>query len=85
MIFGFFVFTFSFFVFYWYLVTCFCAVYKNTQIIFIKDFLVSFITGLIYPFILYIFPTILRIISLRACKNVNLSFLYKLSDIIPIF
>lgn len=84
-LFGFFIFTFSFFVFYWYLVTCFCAVYKNTQIIFIKDFLVSFITGLIYPFILYIFPTILKIISLRACKNVNLSFLYKLSDIIPIF
>ena len=82
---GFFVFTFVFFGFYWYLVTSFCAVYKNTQNIFIKDFLVSFITGLIYPFVLYLFPSILRIISLRSFKNVNLGFVYKLSDIIPIF
>ena len=82
---GFFLFTFLFFIFYWYLITCFCAVYQNTQKIFIKDFLMSFIAGLIYPFVLYIFPSILRIISLRACKNINLSFVYKLSDIIPIF
>ena len=82
---GFFLFTFLFFIFYWYLITCFCVVYQNTQKIFIKDFLMSFIAGLIYPFVLYIFPSILRIISLRACKNINLSFVYKLSDIIPIF
>jgi hypothetical protein len=41
--------------------------------------------GLIYPFVLYLFPSILRIISLRCCKNVNLGFVYKLSDVIPIF
>ena len=82
---GFFVFTLLFFIFYWYIITCFCAVYQNTQIIYIKDFLLSFILGLIYPIVLYIFPSILRIISLRACKSVNLSFVYKLSDIIPIF
>ena len=82
---GFFVFTFLLFGFYWYLITCFCAVYQNTENIFIKDFLISFIAGLIYPFILYIFPSVLRIISLRSCKNINLSFVYKLSDIIPIF
>ena len=82
---GFFAFTFLFFIFYWYIITCFCAVYQNTQIIYIKDFLLSFILGLIYPIVLYIFPSLLRIISLRACKSVNLSFIYKLSDIIPIF
>ena len=84
-LFGFFLFTFFLFVFYWYLITCFCTVYSNTQIIFIKDFFVSFISGLLYPFILYIFPSILRIISLRVCVKANLSCLYKLSDIIPIF
>ena len=82
---GFFIFTLLFFIFYWYIITCFCAVYQNTQIIYIKDFLLSFILGLIYPFVLYIFPPLLRIISLRACKSVNLSFIHKLSDIIPIF
>ena len=82
---GFFVFTFLFFGFYWYLIACFCQVYNNTQIIFIKDFLVSYIAGLIYPFILYLFPPLLRIISLRAFKNINLAYIYKLSDIIPIF
>ena len=84
-LFGFFLFTLSLFAFYWYLIACFCAVYKNTQIIFIKDFLMSFVAGLIYPFILYIFPSVLRIMSLRVCKNINLEFVYKLSDIIPIF
>ena len=82
---GFFVFTFIFFGIYWYLIACFCAVYQNTQTIFIKDFLTSFVAGLIYPFILYIFPSVLRIIALRACKNNNLEFIYKISDIIPIF
>ena len=82
---GFFVFTFLFLGFDWYFVTCFCAVYKNTQIIFFKDFLTSFILGLIYPFILYLFPSVLRIISLRSCKKRDLDFVYKLSDIIPIF
>ena len=79
------IFTFIFLVLYWYLITCFCAVYKNTQYIFIKDFLISYIMGLIYPFILYLIPPFLRIIALRACNKANLSFVYKLSDIIPIF
>ena len=79
------IFTFIFLVLYWYLITCFCAVYKNTQYIFIKDFLISYIMGLIYPFISYLIPPFLRIIALRACNKANLSFVYKLSDIIPIF
>jgi len=80
----FFLFTGLMFLFYWYIVTCFCAVYENTQMAFIKDSLSSFGLGLLYPFILYLFPTILRIIALR-CNKSNLSFVYKLSDIIPIF
>ena len=73
------------FIFYWYIVSTFCAVYVNTQIIFIKDSLSSFLAGQIYPFVLYLFPTILRIISLKDIIKKRLKCIYKLSDIIPIF
>ena len=80
----FYVFTFILFVFYWYTITSFCAVYQNTQNAFIKDSFLSLIVGYLYPFALYLFPTLLRIISLRYC-NGKLSIIYKLSDIIPFF
>ena len=80
----FYVITFILFLAYWYIITSFCAVYKNTQIIFIKDSLTSFLGGILYPFVLYIFPALLRLISLKATKR-NLSCLYKFSDFIPIF
>ena len=80
----FYIFTLLVFIFGWYTVTCFCAVYENTQIAFIKDSLTSFGLGLLYPFILYLFPSILRKISLKYC-NGKLSFIYSLSDIIPFF
>ena len=76
--------TFLLFAFYWYSIACFCAVYPNTQMAFIKDSISSFALGLLYPFLLYLFPTIFRIISLRATKS-NLSCLYAFSDIIPFF
>ena len=80
----FYIFTGIMFLFYWYIITSFCAVYENTQIAFIKDSLLSFALGLLYPFALYLIPSILRRISLTFCKG-KLSFVYKLSDIIPFF
>ena len=80
----FYAFTFILFVFYWYIVSCFCAVYENTQSAFIKDSFISFLIGLAIPFGLYIFPTSFRIISLRYCSG-KLKLIYKLSDMIPIF
>ena len=77
------IFTFLMFLFYWYIVTCFCVVYENTQIAFIKDSLSSFALGLLYPFALYLFPVALRLISLRTSSK--LSWLYFISDIIPFF
>ena len=44
---------------------CFCYVYPNSQYILFKDISISFSIGLIYPFILYLIPTILRKISLK--------------------
>ena len=68
--------------FFWYFVTAFCAVYKNTQIVLLKDILYSFILNLIYPFGLYLIPAALRIISLKDKKK-RLKILYFLSTIIP--
>ena len=42
--------------FFWYFISCFCAVYKNTQIILINDTLVSFALSMLYPFGLNLFP-----------------------------
>ncbi len=82
---GFFVFTFLFFLFHWYFISAFCAVYQNTQIIYLRDSAISILTSLITPFILYGFTCLLRAISLfKCCKN-KLSFVYKLSDILPLF
>jgi len=81
----FYTFTFLLFLFFWYEISAFCAVYENTQYIFITDSISSFFMGLIYPFIIYLVPAGLRIISLKAKEKKNLKFLYFLSDKIPIF
>ena len=81
---GFFVFTFVFFAFYWYFISCFCAVYQNTQVIFIKDSISTFFSGLAYPFVVYLIPSSLRVLALKD-TNKKRTFIYKLSDIIPIF
>ena len=55
--------------FFWYFISAFCSVYKNTQIILIKDSLISFSLSLIYPFGLSLLPCFLRIPSLRAINH----------------
>jgi len=84
-LFGFYVFTFILFASYWYLVSSFCAVYQNTQITFIKDSISSFLLGLLYPFALYIFPAILRVLSLKDRKKKRCRVIFVISEIIPIF
>ena len=81
----FFLFTFIFIIFYWYLVSAFCSVYKNTQLAFIKDWICSFIFGILLPFVIYLFPSSLRLYSIKNNKCKYSSFIYKLSQIIPIF
>ena len=82
---AFFIFTFFLFLFYWYFISAFCAVYQNTQKIFIRDSLTSFITSMIDPFIIYGITMILRLISLSRCCRKKCGCIYKISDIIPIF
>ena len=47
------IFSFSLLLFYWYFVSTFCAVYKNTQITFIKDSLTRFSLKFVYPLFKY--------------------------------
>ena len=72
------------FIFYWYLITCFCAVYQNSQTAFIKDSLLSFLLGISIPFIIYLIPSLFRIIALKTDKY-RLEWVYNFSNIIPFF
>ena len=82
-IFIFFVLSFLLMSFFWYFISCFCAVYINTQIILIKDTLLSFLVSMIYPFGLNLLPGIFRIPALRA-KNKDKMCIYKLSLILAL-
>ena len=79
----FFIISFLLLVFFWYYVSCFCAIYVNTQLHLIKDSIICFGLTMIYPFGFYLFPGIFRIPSLRA-KNKNKECVYKISKIIQI-
>ena len=74
-----FIFSFGLLLFYWYFVATFCAVYENTQVIFIKNTFTSFSLNLLYPFLKFIAFTLFRVISLRFGKdNAACKILYKL-------
>ena len=72
-----------FLLFFWYFISCFCAVYKNTQMILIKDTLVSFGLSMLYPFGLNLLPGILRIPALRSVKK-DKKCLYKTSTLVAL-
>ena len=69
--------------FFWYFISTFCAVYSNTQLILIKNTLLSFSISMIYPFGYSLLPGIFRIPALRA-KNQDQECIYKLSEIIAL-
>ena len=68
---AFFIVSFILAIFYWYFISCFCAVYINTQLILIKDSLISFGVSMFYPFAINLLPGIFRIPSLRAKKKIK--------------
>ena len=70
-----------FLVFFWMLLSSFGAVYTNTQMFIFKNTLVSFAMSLLYPFIISIFPSVLRICSL---KSKNSEYIYKVSKYLQI-
>jgi hypothetical protein len=80
---AFFVLSFIFLMFFWYYLSCFCAVYENTQIHLIKDTIMSFGMDMIYPLFIYLVPGIFRIISLRA-DNKDKETIYLISKILQL-
>ena len=66
---------------FWYYVTCFCGIYRNTQIHLLKDSLFSYITSLISPFCIYLFPGLFRIWALKRKSKI----LYVFSQILQEF
>ena len=77
----FFLFSFLFLGFFWYYISCFGAVYKNTQIILLNDTLISFAISLVYPFIFYLLIALIRYPTLNK-KEKCLNIWYKISKCI---
>ena len=80
----FFIISFIILVMFWYYITCFCGIYKNTQVHLIKDSLMSLLMSFIYPFCSLFFITILRILALEAPKK-DKKYLYNFSQFIENF
>ena len=80
----FFAFNLLMFSFYWYSVASFCAVYGNSQAVFIKDSFTSFSIGIAYSFVIYLIPSALRRWAIKS-KKMRLKFIYRLSELIPFF
>ena len=62
---------------FWYYLSCFCAVYKNTQVHLMKDTIVGFCLSFIYPLFICLIPVGFRMLSL---KKDNREYLYKISQ-----
>ena len=77
----FFTLTFILLLLFWYYLSCFCSVYKNTQYHLVKDILISYGLSMIYPFIIALFPGLLRISSI---KNKNRICLYNISKLMQL-
>ena len=76
----FFIFAAILFIFFWYYITAFSAVFKNVQRQLIKDSIITFIESMLYPFILNLIPALLRKYAL-SLKN---KCLFKTSKIFAI-
>ena len=74
----FFIIDFIVLLFFWYYITCFCGIFINTQIHLIKDSFLSLVLGFLYPFVLYLIPSLMRFCALKA-ENQNRKCLYKFS------
>ena len=81
----FFIISFMLLIIFWYYLSCFCVVYKNTQYNLIIDTVISFGLSLLYPFGLNLLPGIFRIPSLKnRNKNNNKECLYNFSQLLQL-
>ena len=80
----FFIIGFILLIFFWYYISMFCVIYRNTQLHLIKDTLISFGLSLLYPFGIYLIPGLFRIPALKNHKRNNI-YLYKISKVLQLF
>ena len=80
----FFIISFIFLIFFWYYLSMFCAIYRNTQYHLIEDTLISFGLSLLYPLGIYLIPGFFRIPSLASPQKKK-ECLYKFSKFLQIF
>ena len=71
-------------IFFWYYISMFNAVLRNSQFYLIKDTLISFALILLYPFIIYLISASFRIIALSDNKK-SRKYFYTLSQMLQIF
>ena len=76
-----FVIGFVFLIFFWYFISAFCAVYKNTQVIYLKNCSISFCISMLYPFLICLLPGLFRIPSLKSGRD---KILYKIGNILSL-
>jgi len=76
----FYIITFSLLIVFWYYISCFSVVYKNTQKHLFINSLIGLLISFIYPFIFCLIPGIFRIPSLKVPGK----YLYKISRIIQL-
>ena len=81
---SFFIIGFILLLFFWYYLSIFSVIFKNTQIYLIKDTLFSYALSLFYPFLIYLIPGLFRIPALAKPKKKNI-YLYKVSKFLQIF
>ena len=78
-----FIISFLFLLFFWYYISMFGAIYRNTQIHLLKDTLLSFALYLTYHFGIFLLPAIFRITALSSEKK-NRKCLYNFSKLLQI-
>ena len=78
-----FIFGYIILIFFWYYISMFNAVYKNTQYLLLKDTLMGFALSLASPFVIYLLPGIFRIPALGNPQK-NRKCLYNFSKVFTI-
>jgi hypothetical protein len=68
---------------FWYYLTCFNAIYKNTQTYLIINTFISFGFSLFYPIIINIFPAMIRMCAINS-SNKDQKYCYRISQILQL-
>ena len=79
----FFIITYILMLMFWYYLSAFCVVYKNTTKILFQDSLISFALSMSYPFGLNLIPGIFRIYALKS-KEKNKRYVYLFSNLLSL-